>query len=76
MRAKRGQIDEVDERSGLDVFARGVHRRSFHVAGQHRRGDQSDGQSHDDVSWLGEEHYSAKTIKHIIISPTFCSSAI
>lgn len=34
VRAKRSEVDEVHERSGLDDFAVGV-QRSLHVAGQH-----------------------------------------
>lgn len=58
VRTERGQIDEVDERSGFRDFAGNV-RRSFDVAGHHRCGHQSDGQRHYDVSGLREEHHPA-----------------
>jgi len=56
VRAESGQIDEVDESPGLGAFTVGV-RRFLHVAGQHGRGHQNDGQRHYHVRRLREEQY-------------------
>lgn len=64
MRAKRGQVNEVDERSGLDHFA--VGRDDGFLAGDHRRGDQRNGQRHYDVCGLREEQYPARGKKNKI----------
>jgi len=60
VRTKRGQVNEVDERSGFHHFTGAGVQRSLHVAGKHGRGDQRNGQRHYYVSGLSEEQYPAK----------------
>jgi len=66
VRTKRGQVDEIDERPGLDDFAVSV-QRPLDVSGEHGRGHQSNGQRHYDMGGLSEEQYPAKIQRDAVI---------